>query len=77
MARHTKIAPSFTIVLVELDDGSKEFKSLVECFSALEEHSDRVHCGCRVGIGLEGSFVGVHCLIRYSQQFREASCSAC
>lgn len=75
MTRHTKIAPSFTIVLVELDDGPKEFKSLVECFSALEEHSDRVHCGGRIGVGLEGSFVGVHCLIRHSQQFREASCS--
>lgn len=77
MALHTKIAPSFAIVLVELDDGPEEFKSLVECFSALEEHSNRIHCGSRVGVGLEGSFVGVHCLIRHPQQLREATCSVC
>lgn len=50
--QHTKVAPSFAIVLINLDDSPKELESLVESFAALEKHSDRVHGGGRVRVGL-------------------------
>lgn len=71
----TKVAPSFAVISIHVDDGAEKLEGLVESLAALEQHADGVERGDGLGVGNEGTLVGLQGLVRNAQELGEATCA--